>query len=98
MRLQETIKNKIIQLAQQHFGKNMHLYLFGSRVYDEKKGGDIDLFLETDAPVSMQTQINFLRDVYKNATQRKIDLLIKTPDSKDRSIFHSAKDEGILLC
>ena len=98
MRLSKTTKNKIVQLAQQHFGKNIQLYLFGSRVYDDKKGGDIDLFLEIDNPINMQVQINFLREIYKKVTERKIDLLIKTPDSKDKPTFHSAKKEGILLC
>jgi len=36
----------IIEYAKQYFGNDSKLYLFGSRVYDDKKGGDIDLLLE----------------------------------------------------
>ena len=47
MRLTNFEKNTIIELAKKYFGDNTRVYLFGSRVYDNEKGGDIDLFLET---------------------------------------------------
>ncbi len=46
----------------------------------------------------MQTQIKFLAAIYKNITQRKIDLLIKTPESQELPIHKTAKKEGVLLC
>ena len=98
MRLSEEEKNKIIQCAKDFFGNEIKLYLFGSRVDDDKKGGDIDLFLESEEGVDMQTQIQFLAAIYKNITQRKVDLLIKTPSSKKLPIYNTAKKEGILLC
>jgi len=91
-------KIQIINYAKKYFGSDCRLHLFGSRVYDNKKGGDIDLFLESSKPIDMNTQLSFLRDIYKYVTQRKIDLLIKTPQKKDSSIFYTAKQEGIRLC
>ncbi len=91
-------KSQIINYAKKYFGNDCHLYLFGSRVDDNKKGGDIDLFLETSKSVDMNIQLSFLRDMYKYVTQRKIDLLIKTPQKKDCAIFHTAKKEGVRLC
>ena len=98
MRLKPKVKNLIIEYARQYFGDDSKLYLFGSRVYDDKKGGDIDLFLESMHNIDMQMQVDFLRDVYKNVTERKVDLVVKTPFTKDKPILHTAKKEGILLC
>ena len=98
MRLNDNEKNKIIATARFYFGSQIQLYLFGSRVDDHKKGGDIDLYLEAQEEIDLQTQINFLAAIYKNITQRKVDLLIKMPSSKPLAIYKTAKQEGILLC
>ena len=67
-------------------------------MYDNKKGGDIDLYLESNNEVDIKQQIKFLNTIYKNVTQRKIDLIIKTPLKKDKPVFHTARQEGIVLC
>jgi len=59
MRLSVTEQQQFIHLTTQHFGQSAHLYLFGSRVDDKQKGGDIDLFIETDGVVSMQQKLDF---------------------------------------
>jgi predicted nucleotidyltransferase len=98
MRLNRETKNKIIKYANQYFGNDIKLYLFGSRVFDDKKGGDIDLYLESSKEIAMNQQIKFLNSIYRNVTERKIDLVIKTPSRNNKPIFHTAKQEGILLC
>ncbi|HFU77888.1 MAG TPA: nucleotidyltransferase domain-containing protein, partial [Epsilonproteobacteria bacterium] len=45
----DAIKSTFLALF--HSGK---IYLFGSRVDDSKKGGDIDLFLELDDDLSLE--------------------------------------------
>lgn len=47
MRLNKTIIAKIKDAVQNSFG-NVEVYLFGSRVDDSKKGGDIDLAINAD--------------------------------------------------
>ena len=98
MRLKQEIKESIIYYARKYFGYNIKLYLFGSRTDDNKKGGDIDLFIETMEKVDINTEIDFLKALYKNATSRKIDLLIKTPYRQDKPIYSTAINEGIRLC
>jgi len=56
------------------------------------------LFLDAKYEVCIQDQICFLRDIYKYVTQRKVDLLIKTPKKKAIAIVDTAIKEGILLC
>lgn len=98
MRLSKEIKESVIHYAKEYFGNNIKLYLFGSRVDDNKRGGDIDLLIETTQKIDMETEISFLRAIYKNITSRKIDLLIKTPYRQDKPIYHTAISEGIRLC
>ena len=98
MRLNNSEKNKIIEYAQLYFGTDIKLYLFGSRVDDNKKGGYIDLYLEAETVIDLQIKINFLTAIYKNITQRKVDLIIKMPNSEPLAIYKTARQEGILLC
>ena len=43
MRLQSKEIQTIIQIAKDIYGETVQVYLFGSRLNDEKRGGDIDL-------------------------------------------------------
>lgn len=97
MRLDDTTKEKIVYYSKEYFN-DFKLYLFGSRVDDTKKGGDIDLFLETTQEVSLDKQMNFLKILYKNVTQKKIDLVVQTPSKSKKNIFEIAKQTGIVLC
>ncbi len=97
MRLSNDTQKKLLHTAHQHFGNNIKMYLFGSRVDDTKKGGDIDLFIESEKDISLQKEVKFLKDVYKYVTQRKVDLIIKIPSKSERSIHQKARMEGIQL-
>ncbi len=47
MRLQSRIIDIIIDATQKSFG-NVNIYLFGSRLDDAKKGGDIDIAIDSN--------------------------------------------------
>ena len=98
MRLTDFEKNTIIELAKKYFGNNTRVYLFGSRVYDNEKGGDIDLFLETDKERDRAAEMEFLTKYHRLVNERKVDLIVKTPSSIYRSIFDTARSRGIPLC
>ncbi len=98
MRISEASKSQIIQNAKQYFGNDIKLYLFGSRVDESKKGGDIDLYLESTQDIDWETQIKFLAALNRAGIDRKIDLLVNSPKHKHRPIFDTAKTEGIPLC
>jgi len=98
LRLIPQIAEKLVSLAKENFGEDCKLYLFGSRVDDSKKGGDIDLLLESKDEVSSEQKIMFLANVQRNITERKVDLLIADKNRKDLEIVRIAKETGIELC
>lgn len=73
------------------------IILFGSRVDDNKRGGDIDIFVETKQNITLKEQITILAKIEWLGVDRKVDLIIKTPDSKEQQIFNTIKKEGIVL-
>ena len=89
----QDIKNQ----AEDVFNKDVKVYLFGSRVDDSKKGGDIDLYIETNIKEKLfDKKIKMLSGLMKNLGEQKIDLLINNFTEK-KLIYSVAKNEGILL-
>ncbi len=88
----EIIKSNILKYIY-----DAKIILFGSRVYDEKKGGDIDIFVETKQKVDLKQQIKILSDLEINGINRKIDMIFKTPTTKKQTIFKTIYKEGIVL-
>ncbi len=69
------------------FGENAKVYLFGSRVDDTKKGGDIDLYLEVDDKQSVfEKKLTLLSELRKNLGDQKIDLIIND-SAKEKDIY-----------
>ncbi|MDF1884207.1 nucleotidyltransferase domain-containing protein [Sulfurimonas sp. SAG-AH-194-C21] len=97
MRLDKIVHQKIVEYSKEYFN-DFEMYLFGSRVDDTKKGGDIDLFIDSKSEIPLSIQMQFLKQLYKNVTQRKIDLVVKSPLKKDMAIFHTAVTTGVKLC
>lgn len=53
MRLTVDQQRRIQQIARDHLGPDAVVSLFGSRVEDDKRGGDVDLFIEVPRRVSL---------------------------------------------
>ena len=83
------------------FGPEDHLWLFGSRIRPESRGGDIDLYIETkfsDPTVANDKKIAFLTDLYFKIGDQKIDVVLnRISDSNELPIYTIAKQEGVLL-
>lgn len=83
------------------FGSKTNVWLFGSRVDDDKHGGDIDLLIETDqvdVDTITRNEIAFLTKLQMKLGEQKVDVLIDYPSRKVRpAIFAIAKQTGILL-
>lgn len=75
--------------------------LFGSRVFPEKKGGDIDLYIETqkEDPVQAYRQKrDFIVELYIQISEQKIDVVLNLLSSNmDLEIYKIVLEEGIML-
>ena len=72
------------------------IYLFGSRVDDEKKGGDIDLYLVVNNQENLfERKIKFLSRVKRELGEQKIDIVFNKDPS--RPIEQEAKKWGVQL-
>ncbi len=48
--------------------------------------------------IEKSNELKFLTGFHRFATGRKVDLIVKTPSSRAKMIYETAKREGILLC
>lgn len=99
VRLDSNEITHIKEIFKQYFSKNDKLWLFGSRANITAKGGDIDLYVEsdyTDAKKILDAKLGFLTDLQIAIGEQKIDLVIKFNDF-DLPIYRVAKKEGVRL-
>ncbi|SFV61176.1 hypothetical protein MNB_SV-9-1432 [hydrothermal vent metagenome] len=95
MRLKQNQINYFKKLSLEIFNST-DIYLFGSRVDDSLRGGDIDIYIQTDKKEDiLKSKIIFLREFEKEFGEQKIDLLIDN-NSIQKEIFEIAK-QGIKL-
>jgi predicted nucleotidyltransferase len=89
------IRTGVTQLA----GEAARVWLFGSRVRDEARGGDVDLLVELDVAVNEPAQLSarLASLVSRSMYGRKVDVLIKAPNLKVLPIHTIALAEGIRL-
>ena len=97
MRLREyeisVIKNAVIKC----FGSMAKVSLFGSRIDDSKKGGDIDLLVETDTISSdmYMNKIRLLTEIQLKLGEQKIDLIVTGhPQEDSRLVVKEAMRTG----
>lgn len=99
MRLTPEQVDAIKQTAHAVLGACARVTLFGSRVDDSKKGGDIDLLFETDQ--LLDNRVATIGAIYvaliRKLGDRKIDILIQDPATPPAPVLAIAKQTGILL-
>ena len=99
MRLSDFEVRAIKQTAAKWFGPACVVRVFGSRVNDSAKGGDIDLHViaETSELATLQAELGFAVDIQDQIGEQRIDLIVRKPSAVDRPIDIIAKKTGVLL-
>ena len=100
MRLTQEQVNAIRETARTIFGLSVHVVLFGSRTNKQRKGGDIDLLVQSDVVqvLTLDNKIRFLVELKKRIGDQKIDVVLSQKGATDRQIIKTARNTGIELC
>ena len=103
MRLSPAQINLLRSAATRRFGAQSVLWLFGSRLHDAQRGGDVDLYLETpeqNADQLIDSKLRFLADLHDTPefAGERIDLVMHSPLHRtDLPVHRVARAEGIRL-
>jgi predicted nucleotidyltransferase len=99
MRLTENQIEAICQLARQVVGQSVSVRVFGSRLDDAARGGDLDLMLEITEPVGNPALVAARMSALASRVMRgrKVDILLSAPNLLRLPIHDIAFTEGHLL-
>ncbi len=92
--------NAIVQAARDAFTLGTAVFLFGSRVDDSKRGGNIDLLVEIPEAIApaelVRRRTRLVSRIYRLLDEQRIDIVIATQGQQDsREVIAAAKREGI---
>lgn len=90
---------RIRATAERLFGEGARVWLFGSRVDEAAKGGDIDLLVETAQilPNRVASAVRFASELQLQLGERKIDVIVVDPQTPPQSIHRIARETGVIL-
>jgi predicted nucleotidyltransferase len=105
VRLTEAEITVIKEAINRRFRSVGRIILFGSRVDDGKRGGDIDILVESDEPIEdgVLHKLEALSDMHLRLGERKIDfVLARSAESEEdrrdeRKIVRIARETGVTL-
>ena len=75
------------------------VYLFGSRLDDKRKGGDIDLFIQSPEHnlLTLRNKIQFLIDLKARIGDRKIDVVFDLKNWYNSNFLDTIKAQSVEL-
>lgn len=99
MRLDDKTREIIKSEVASQLGAETTVRLFGSRVDDTQRGGDIDLLIEPGRSLMhrIQAECRLAARLYIRLGGRKVDVLIKNPLEPTLPIHEQALQNGIVL-
>lgn len=102
MRLPAAERQAVARAAAATLPKGSEVLLFGSRLDDGARGGDLDLLLELpaelDAAARVELRSRFVARIYRQIDERRIDIVMASRGREDpRAIVRLARHEGVRL-
>lgn len=80
------------------FGPDAIVRLYGSRVCDERRGGDIDLHVETREPIDFwRKRPVFLEHLFARIDEQRVDLIVTIRGARLQPIEAIAYRDGVVL-
>ncbi|MGK6322306.1 hypothetical protein ACMGDM_04410 [Sphingomonas sp. DT-51] len=98
MRLSPTEVAAIKKAAREAFGAGAVVRLFGSRVDDAARGGDIDLHIEADhATADLAHAARFRSLLWQALDEEQVDVVVRAPGAAPSWLDRAAQREGVIL-
>ena len=99
MRLTSTQIDCIKTTTRQVLGEDARVILFGSRVNDQARGGDVDLMIEVPQALAEPALVaaRIASRIERQLNGRHVDVLLKAPNLLNQPIHHFAQIQGVLL-
>lgn len=99
MRLTDRQRQVIREATRETFGPEAVVRLFGSRLDDDRRGGDIDLLVEVPAPVEDAGLVaaRMSAKIQMRLGERKIDILFAWPGGPQSPVHRVALRQGVAL-
>ena len=100
MRLEDVECRVIADTLRKRFGEQSRIWLFGSRVDDEARGGDIDIYLEPEIQepdAIVDARLEALVELKQRLGDQRIDLVIHRASAREVPIHAIARETGVLL-
>jgi uncharacterized protein len=99
MRLSQYEIESIKVSAGRHFGAEVQVFLFGSRVDDSAHGGDIDLFIKAESDrLNSRNRIAFITDLIMRVGERRIDVVLDNEKRETEQFFKTIEKTAVKLC
>jgi hypothetical protein len=99
MRLSPEAVDAIRSAARALAGPDARVRVFGSRLDDSARGGDVDLLLELPTPVAQPAWLsaNLAARISRALGGRAVDVVISAPNLRRLPVHAHAQDNGIPL-
>lgn len=99
MRLTDVQIQTIREITRELVAGPAHIWLFGSRLDDQKRGGDIDLMLELNEPVAHPADLaaRLSARLSHHLDGRSVDVILSAPNLKHLPIHDVAFSTGLRL-
>lgn len=96
MRLDASHAAKILKIVSVHAGSDTRVSVYGSRLDDRARGGDVDLFIETAAPLPRWEQALMLADL-EHELALPVDIFVKCIHDPDSPFEAMARSRAVIL-
>ncbi len=99
MRLTQEQIQAIQEEARKAFGEDAELRLFGSRLDDARRGGDIDLWVEVPLTPEEATAAEgrFYSALQRRLGEQRIDIVVHRRGAPNRPIDRAAREQGVRI-
>lgn len=99
MRLTDRQSRIISETVRAALGPETRVWLFGSRVDDAERGGDIDLLVDVDRPLANRaaSASRLAAELQLRLGDQRIDVILVDPDTVPQPIHTIARQQGIRL-